>query len=301
MLDIEMAFPTDFSAGLKRRLLAKAAAYTDSLELFLRERDKATPILISALDFASTTLKRNIILLLGGFARDQAPDYLLPIVLNADEALETRRLAALILSAISPGHQNRQRFVRLLIDKLNSSDSDLRINAALALGWDHNSMAVKPLFDLLDDPDLRVRQSAIIALSNVNYARAPQLMLQGLQRGTLNQKRIILANLWRFFRKKSELVPIYLTYLRHADAQMRLQALSCLSGVGEATLFFVICRKCLRHFDPQIRVHALRRLYEEHGEKMPQLIDEIERLCRDNSLDVQRTARNLREKLLASN
>jgi len=56
----------------KERLIEKVGFYTDSLELFLEERDKAVPLLLKALKHADRKLRRKIIFLLGSFAKQEA-------------------------------------------------------------------------------------------------------------------------------------------------------------------------------------------------------------------------------------
>lgn len=59
-----------------------------------------------------------------------------------------------------------------LIELLRSADSDLRIQAALALGMQRRPEAVEPLTAALDDPDVNVRFHAIEALGKIGAASA---------------------------------------------------------------------------------------------------------------------------------
>ena len=53
------------------RLLKKAQRYLDDIEMFLTEKETAVPMLLRAMKVAERRLKQRIILILGGFAKQE--------------------------------------------------------------------------------------------------------------------------------------------------------------------------------------------------------------------------------------
>ena len=54
----------------KERILETARSYVESVETFFDESDRAIPLLLKAMKLADRDFKREIILLLGSFAKD---------------------------------------------------------------------------------------------------------------------------------------------------------------------------------------------------------------------------------------
>lgn len=209
----------------KERLFKKAYSYIESAELFLEEKDRAVPLLLKALKIANYDLKQQIILLLCSLAKQEVAEPLYKMIVDPDTDQNVRHLASIHLSIIFPFLKNPQPLIANLLEDLKSPDPQLRMNAGFALGWQGNTKAAIPLIELLYDPDIEVQQTAVNALSNLRDDRVLSLMLERLEHGPIEQKRCILFNLWRFYSKQKEVIPVYLKYLDHEEADLRLDAL----------------------------------------------------------------------------
>lgn len=281
----------------KERLIEKAGSYIDSVELFLEERGKAVPLLLKALKHADRKLKHEIIFLLGSFAKQEVAWPLYQMMVNPHESEEGRREASIQLSVISPFLKDPQPLIDRLLEDLKNADTELRLNAAFALGWEGNNQVVIPLIELLYDPDINVQQTAVNALSNLRDDRIIGLMLERLEHGPLEQKRSILLNLWRFYSKRDEVVSIYLKYLDHENSDLRFDALVLLSLVTDAGDHVKVFRNCLRDQDSRVRALALKELHEISREVLFGFKDEIEGMLSDPDMKVKQEAIKILKKI----
>ena len=171
------------------------------------------------------------------------------------------------------------------------------MHAAFALGWQGNSQAAIPLIELLYDSDIEVQQTAVNALSNLRDDRVLSLMLERLEHGPLEQKRCILFNLWRFYSKQKEVIPVYLKCLDHQDVNLRLDALVLLGLITETREYIPVYRNCLRDEDPYVRALALKRLGELSRQDLLKLKEEIKQMFSDPHVKVKQAALNILKKL----
>jgi HEAT repeat protein len=192
---------------------------------------------------------------------------------------------------IGPLLKDPRPLAERLLKELESSDTERRLHAAFAVGWEGNVPAAIPLIERLYDSDPRVQQTAVNALCNLRDDRILDLLSDRLDKGPIEQKRAILFNLWRFYSKGEEVTRIYLKYLEHEDADLRFDALVCLGPLAETRDFFDVYRKCLKDRDVRVRELALKRLAEEAGESVLQsLRAEIEPLLDDPDMKVKKAA-----------
>ncbi|MCP4689130.1 MAG: HEAT repeat domain-containing protein, partial [Desulfobacterales bacterium] len=201
----------------RERLLARAAKYADSAELFLEESDRAVPLMLTALEYADSDLKQQIILLVAGFARERAAVPLHRLLSDPDEEEEVRCAASVQLSIILPLIKQHQPLMDRLLNDIRSPDRDLRMCACFALGWKGNIEAAASIVDLLRDEDLLVQLAAVNALVNLREDRLLHLLLERLEDGPLEQKRCILFNLWRFHTRKEEAAAVYARFLEDEE------------------------------------------------------------------------------------
>ncbi len=281
----------------KDRLIKKAISYVESVELFLEELDKAVPLLLKALKYANKKLKREIIMLLGGFAKRDVAWPLYRMIIDSDEDEEIRHLASVQLSVTFTFLKDRQPLIDKLLEDLKSPDSELRMHAAFALGWEGNTQAAIPLIELLYDPDVEVQQAAVNALSNLCDDRILNLMLERLEHGQLEQKRCILFNLWRFYSKRDEVIKVYIRYLNHEDKELRFDALVLLGPITETRDYLPVYQKCLNDKEPRIRALALKRLNEVSGKELLGLKEKIEDMLSDPDTKVKQAAIKVLKKL----
>jgi len=281
----------------KERLFKKVESYIESIELFLEERDKAVPLLLKALKYADQELKHEIILLLGSWAKQEIAWPLYEILVDTKENKDIRNSASIELSVVFPFLKNPQPILDRLLEDIKSTDAELRIYAAFALGWEGNTQAAIPLIELLYDSDIRVQQTAVNALSNMRDDRIFSLMVERLEHGPFEQKRCILLNLWRFYSKQKEVISIYLKYLKHEDANLRFNALVLFASITEAKDYVAVYSTCLRDKDSRIRALALRELNEVNTEELLGLKEDIETMLSEPDMKVKQAAIDILKRL----
>ena len=133
----------------KKQVLAKAKQYVESIELFCQERGQAVPLLLRAMKHADGELRREIMLVLGSFAKEESVWPLYEIMADASESEEVRSDAAIQLSVMGPLLRESQPLIDRLLEDIGSSDADLRLHATFAVGWRGNFQAAIPLIERL--------------------------------------------------------------------------------------------------------------------------------------------------------
>ena len=275
----------------KERILEKAKKYIESLELFSEESDQAIPLLLRAMKHADGDLKREIMLQLGTFAKEESVWPLYEIMTDSSENEQPRHDAAIQLSVVGPLLNDPQPLVDRLLKEIQSSDAIRRLHATFALGWKGNFEAAIPLIERLYDTDDRVRQTAVNALCNLRDDRILPLLLERLEHGAAEQKRSILLNLWRFDSKLKKVIEVYLKCLDDKEPDVRFDALACLGLLIDVRAHLEVYRKCLKDPDSRIRGLAIRRLAEDAGDAVLQSFPtEIEALLQDPDMELKRAA-----------
>jgi HEAT repeat protein len=281
----------------KERILGKAKKYVDSVESFLEDGDHAVPLLLKAMKLADRDLKCEIMLLLGSFAKEAVVWPLFELMTDSSESEEIRQDAASQLSVIGPFLKNPQTLADRLQEEIESSDAERRLHATFAMGWRGNSQAAISLIERLYDSDDRVQQTAVNALCNLRDDRVLDLLLDRLNNGPVEQKRVILFNLWRFHFNREKVTSVYLKYLEHENPDLRFDALVCLGPITEVQDHLDLYRKRLSDKDARIRELALKRLAEDAGKIARQsLRAEIELLLDDPDMKVKSAALSILSK-----
>jgi HEAT repeat protein len=275
----------------KERILEKAKNYIESVDLFINERDQAIPLLLRALKHADGELKREILFVLGSFAKEESIGPLYEIMTDRTQDEEIRNHAAIQISVIGPLLKDPQLLIDSLLKDIASADAELRLHATFALGWQGNFQAAIPLIERLFDGDDRVRQTAVSALCNLRDDRILPLLLERLEHGGAEQKHCILLNLWRFTAKRQEVIDGYLKWLEHDDPDVRFDALACFGLLVEVRDHLEAYRKLLGDPDKRIRGLAIKRLAEDAADAaMQSFPTEIEALLEDPDMKVKRAA-----------
>jgi HEAT repeat protein len=281
----------------RERILEKAKKYVESVELFSEESDQAIAVLLKAVKHAETDLKREIMFVLGTFAKEKVIWPLYDMMTDSSEKEDIRHDAAIQLSVIGPFLKDPQPLVDQLLKEIQSPDPERRLYATLAMGWRGNSPAAIPLIGRLYDADLRVQQMAVNALCNLRDDRILHLLLDRLSQGPLEQKRNILFNLWRFHSKAEEVAEVYLKYLEDENPELRFDALVCMGRVTATRECLDVYRKCLNDKDGRIRELALKRLSETAGDSVLQpMRAEIEALLGDPNMKIKKLAVKMLQK-----
>ena len=275
----------------KARILDRARKYIASVESFLDDGDRAVSLLLRAMKHADKDLKREIILVLGSFAKEECVWPLYDMMTDSSENEDVRHDAAIQLSVIGPLLKDAQPLVDRLLKEIESSEADRRLHATFAIGWKGNFHAATSLIGRLYDTDTRVQQTAVNALCNLRDDRILDLLLDRLEHGPSEQKSTILFNLWRFDSKGERVKEVYLKCLEHEEPDIRFDALVCLGPITETRDYPDVYRKCLKDKDDRIRELALKRLAEEAGASVLELLRaEIEGLLHDPNMKVKKAA-----------
>ena len=275
----------------KARILEKARKYIQSVESFLDDGDQAVSLLLRAMKHADRDLKREIILILGSFAKEAVVWPLYDMMTDSSEDEDVRHDAAIQLSVIGPFLKDPEPLVDRLLKEIESPDAERRLHATFAIGWEGNFQAATSLIGRLYDTDTRVQQTAVNALCNLRDDRILDLLVDRLEHGPLEQKSAILFNLWRFDSKGERVKEVYLKYLEHEEPDIRFDALVCLGPLSETGDYPQVYRKCLKDKDDRIRELALKRLVDEAGPNvLERLKVEIESLLDDPNMKVKKAA-----------
>jgi len=275
----------------KARILDRARKYIESVESFLDDGDQAVSLLLRAMKYADRDLKREIIMVLGSFAKEAAVWPLYDMLIDPAENEHVRHAAAIQLSVIGPLIKDPQLLVERLLKEIESSDAERRLHATFAIGWKGNFQAATALIARLYDSDRRVQQTAVNALCNLRDDKIFDLLLDRLDHGPLEQKSTILFNLWRFDSKGERVKEVYLKYLEHQEPDIRFDALVCLGPITETGDYPRVYRKCLTDKDDRIRELALKRLAKEAGTSVLELLRaEIQGLLHDPNMKVKKVA-----------
>ena len=275
----------------KHRVLERAQKYVDSVELFLEEGDQAVALLLRALKHADKELKQEIMLVLGSFAKEKVVWPLFDMMKDASENEEVRYDAAIQLSVIGPLLRDPRLLVDRLLEEMQSPDVERRLHATFAIGWEGNVQAALPLIERLYDSESRVQETAVNALCNLRDDKILKLLVDRLEHGPIQQKRVILFNLWRFSSRQKEVMAVYRKYLEDESPELRFAALVCLGPMTDVRQHLGMYRKCLKDEDDRVRELALKRLAGEGGEAVLQsLRAEIETLLDDPDMKVKKAA-----------
>lgn len=270
----------------KERLLSQARAYITDPGLVLTEKDRAVPLLLRALKLGEPRLRQEIILLLGSFAKEDIYWPLYEIMCDPEESDELRDQAAIYLSVIGPFLDEPHALAKKLIADLKNPDTDARVRAIIALGWEGNRGAILSLIECLYDPDEEIQEVAVNALCNLKDSRVIGLLIDRMGQCSIDQKRSILFNLWRFRDKQKEVTEIYRKEFDQGDPSLRLDILIVLGQLDNQIDHKELYRSLLKDPNPKIRALALERL----GNMKAIGLEEALAFLDDPSMEVKRAA-----------
>ena len=84
----------------KEQFIEKLKEYSDNLELFFKEYEKAVPLLKKYFKFVDKDLKLKVLLLLGSFAKEASWDFCYEVAMDTEEHEMVRDTSALNLGHI---------------------------------------------------------------------------------------------------------------------------------------------------------------------------------------------------------
>ena len=270
----------------RERLLTQAKEYISNPGLIIAEKDRAIPLLLRVLKLGELKLRRKIILLLGSFAKEDVYWPLYEIMCDPEEPDELRDQAALHLSVIGPFLDDPHALIKKLIADLKNPDTDIKVRAILALGWEGNMGAALSLIECLYDLDEEIQEVAVSALCNLKDSRGIGLLFDRMQHCSLDQKRAILFNLWRFKDKQKEITEIYRKELKQGEPSLRLDILTLLGQLDNDMSHEELYRSFLKDPNPKIRALALERLGAMRSIELEHVLPFLD----DPAMEVKRTA-----------
>jgi HEAT repeat protein len=279
------------------RVLNKVDKFLESKELFFEDRETAIPLLLTALKYADNALKQKIILLLGSSAKQEIAWPLYKMLSDPLENEEIRYIAAIQLRVISPTLKDAQPLIDRLLQDLENKDSEMRMYAASALGWNGNFQAAIPLIALLFDSDMDVMQAAVNSLTDLGDDRIFIVLTDRLKYGSLDQQRCILFNLWHLTSKQDEVIEVYMDYLNHSNAELRYDSLVLLRALTEPEECLDAYIRCLNDDDSRIRLLALECIGEADKNQIVDFKKKIAAMYADPDLDVQAAAKKIMSQL----
>ncbi|MGB9713187.1 MAG: HEAT repeat domain-containing protein [Dissulfurimicrobium sp.] len=243
------------------RILVQAKTCLASPERVIKERERYVPLLLKALRLSrDLNLRRDILLLLGSFAKEDLYWPLYEIMSDPQEPDEFRDQAAIHLSVMGAFLDDPQALIRRLINDIETGGHDSRVRAIIAIGWEGNLAAVLPLIECLYDADQEIQEVAVNALCNLKDSRVVSLLAERLKNGSIDQKRAILFNLWRFKDRQDEVAAIYKKEIESGDPDLRLEILALLDRIDGQNDHADLYKSLLLDPDDKVRNIALERL-----------------------------------------
>ncbi len=119
------------------------------------------------------------------------------------------------------------------LNALESSDSDVRLEATEVLGALGDKRAIEPLIERLGDSDGRVRHTAAQALGALGDKRAVEPLIERLSDSGRDVRQAATATLEQLGATKEQVFKGYLTALEALDSQAREAATEALGALGD--------------------------------------------------------------------
>ena len=276
-----------------QRLLSKVRDYLSALDELISDGNEAVDLLLKAFWVADEDLKVKIVIMLGTVARPQVAWSLLDIMRDPAQSETVRQAASIQISVMGGALQDRNALVEHLRSDLQAEEPFLRASAAMALGWEGNSLAAPDLIDCLSDDDIDVQQAAVNALSNLHDDSLFTKLAQRLQKGGKEQQRSILYNLSHFPSRYGEAAQICRTFVHHNDPDLRYDALVVLHILSDADRESTINDHCLDDGDARIRELALIHLRRVDRSRLKTVMPKVRRLVNDPQARVRQAATRL--------
>ena len=240
--------------------MEKARRVLADMEAFLDDPTVAVAVLLDALPHADTALIMKMLPLLGYAGKDCVlwPLYQLMCDSSTDE--HVRHSAAVQLGLAASLSNDPSALKAALIEKLDHPNPSVRSSCALALGWEGNWPAVEPLMVHMHDPDRNVQDAVVAALSSMGDVRVLDLLTARLETGTVEEKRSLLLNLWRFSEQTTRLETVYLGILETLVSDLRVDALSGLAMLPFSMAILKVYLRLLEDEDIRVRRQVLENL-----------------------------------------
>ncbi len=153
---------------------------------------------------------------------------------------------------VALGQVNAQMYQKVQA-ALNDSDSDVRIQAAEALGYIGNAQAVEALIAAFNDSDSFVRGYAAVALGKMGNAQTMEALIAVLNHSDSDVRWHAAVALGKMGNVQA--VEALIAALNHSDSDVRIQAAEALGKMGNVQAVEALIA-ALYHSDIDVRIQA---------------------------------------------
>lgn len=270
------------------RLLQKARAYLADMDFFLSDGDPAITVLLDALPHADAQLIVKMLPLIGSAGKERVLWPLYSLVTGISVNDQVRRMAAMQLALAASLSDDPSVVQDRLIGKLNHDNPSIRSSSALALGWEGNRDAVDALMTHLQDPDREVQSAVVSALSSVGDFRVLNKLIGRLKNGSIEERRSIISNLWRFEDQIPRIESEYLACVAHCPPDLKMDAIAALAMIPLSSGIINAYRRLLKDADPKVRFQVIENLSGFNPSDYQPLSDNLRALLADADVQVRR-------------
>ena len=251
-----------------QRLLDKVRDYLADVNIFFADIDNGVAIFLEILPHVDNSMLARMLPLLGYTGKEEVLWPLYDLMVNESTNEQIRTTAAIQLGLAASQSKDPSAINAALINMLDHSLPMIRMGCALALGWEGNHPAVQSLIQHLTDPERDVQASIVTALVSVGGNYVFDLLKSRLQIGSIEEKRSILLNYWRFSDKFPNVEWVYSDVIMDLPADMRIDALE---GMGLLPISSVILNrycKLITDEDPLVRLKVLENLLTHKADEI---------------------------------
>lgn len=241
-------------------LLKKATSLVSNTDLFFSDPQNGVTALLEALPHCRPPLVLKLLPLLGYAGKDRVLWPLYQLIIQPDQDEQVRISAAIQLGTAASLSRDPSTTIMLLMDHLDCSDLSVRSCCALALGWEGNNIAVNHLLSHLDDPDRDFQAAVVTALAAIGSVQVFNMLKDRLKKGSVEEKRSIVLNLWRFMEKTPQVENVYLDIIDPIEPELKLDLITGMGMIPLSDKILVGYRRLLREKDGQIRNQVLKNL-----------------------------------------
>jgi HEAT repeat protein len=241
-------------------LLKKAQALLENKDLYFSDPQQGVTCLLDALPYCQPSMMLKILPLLGYAGKDRVLWPLYRLIINPEQNDQVRFSSAVQLATAASQSRDPSAVTALLIDCLDYPQSSVRSSCAIALGWDGNTIAVNHLLHHLTDNDRDVQAAIVTALSAIGGLQVYNQLTDRLRTGTIEEKRSIVLNLWRFMEKMPQVKDVYLNYIDQIEAELKVDLLTGVGMIPLSEKIISVYRSLLSEKDVDVQFQVLKNL-----------------------------------------
>ena len=277
-------------------LLKKAQVLLENTELFYSETQKGVMCLLDALPYCQPATVLKVLPLLGYAGKDRVLWPLFRLIIEPEQDEQIRFSAAVQLGTAASQSRDPSGVTAMLIDCLDYPSSSIRGSCALALGWDGNSIAVNHLLDHLTDKDRDVQAAIVTALSAIGGVHVYRQLTHRLKTGSIEEKRSISLNLWRFAEKMPQVKDVYVEQIDLIEAEVKVDLLTGIGMIPLSEKILSVYRRLLGETDGQAQLQVLLNLSTRTPSDYVELTPKLKELAKNGENKIRQMAIRLLSK-----